>query len=81
MQTLGIDLANSKINIIMKSKLTITDLDSFIAIEAARLRCKYANLPTADAVITATSINSSSNFILIDDKHIRQIKETKTKWM
>ena len=81
MQTLGLDVANIRINIIMKSKLTITDLDSSIAIEAARLRCKYADLPTADAVITATSINSSSNFILTDDRHIKQIKETKTKWI
>jgi predicted nucleic acid-binding protein len=81
MQTLGIDVANIRINIIMKSKLTVTDLDSAIAIEAARLRCKYADLPTADAVIAATAINSSSNFILTDDKHIKQIKETKTKWM
>jgi predicted nucleic acid-binding protein len=81
MQTLGIDVANIRINIIKKSKLTITDLDSAIAIEAAQLRCKYADLPTADAVIAATSINSSSNFILTDDKHIKQIKETKTKWI
>jgi predicted nucleic acid-binding protein len=65
----------------MKSELTITDLDSDIAIEAARLRCKYADLPTADAIIAATAINSSSNFILTNDKHIKQIKETKTKWM
>ena len=81
MQTLEIDVASIRINISMKSELTITDLDSAIAIEAARLRCKYADLPTADAIITATSINSSSNFILTDDKHIKQIKETKTKWI
>jgi predicted nucleic acid-binding protein len=81
MQTLGIDVANIRINIIMKSNLTITDLDSAIAIEAARLRCRYADLPTADAIIAATSINSSANFVLTDDKHIKQIKETKTKWI
>lgn len=45
MQTLGIDIANLRINIIMKSNLTITDLDSAIAIEAARLRCRYKNCP------------------------------------
>ena len=77
MQMLGIDVANIRINIIMKSKLTITDLDSDIAIEAAKLRCRYADLPTADAIIAATAINSSANFVLTDDKHIRQIKETK----
>ena len=81
MQTLGIEVANIRINIIKKSKLVITDLNSAIAIEAAKLRCKYADLPTADAIIAATSINSSANFVLTDDKHIKQIKETKTKWM
>ena len=81
MQTLGADVANIRINIVLKSKLAISDLDSDIAIEAARLRCKYADLPTADAIIAATAIKSSSNFVLTDDKHIKQIKETKTKWI
>ena len=81
MQTLGIDIANIRINVILKSKLVITELDLAIAIEAARLRCKYADLPTADAIIAATAIKSSSNFVFTDDKHIKQIKETKTKWI
>ncbi len=80
-QTLGLDVANIRANILLKSKLTITDLDPTIALEAARLRCKYADLPTADAIIAATAINSSSDFVLTDDKHIKQIKETKTKWI
>ena len=81
MQTLGIDVANIRINIIMKSKLTITDLDPTIAIDAARLRCKYADLPPADVIIAATAIKSSSNFVLTDDRRIKQIKETKTRWI
>jgi predicted nucleic acid-binding protein len=81
MQTLGADVANIRINIVLKSKLAVSDLDSDIAIEAARLRCKYTDLPTADAIIAATAIKSSSTFILTDDKHIKQIKETKTKWI
>ncbi len=81
MQTLGADVTNIRINIILKSKLVVSDLDSDIAIEAARLRCKYADLPTADAIIAATAIKSSANFVLTDDKHIKQIKETKTKWI
>ena len=81
LQTLGVDVANIRINIILKSKLNVSDLDSDIAIEAARLRCKYANLPTADAIIAATAIKTSSTYILTDDIHIKQIKETKTKWI
>ena len=81
MQTLGVDVANIRINIILKSKLAVSDLDSNIAVEAARLRCKYPDLPTADAIIAATAIKSSASFVLTDDKHIKQIKETKTKWI
>ena len=81
MQTFGVDVANIRINIVLKSKLVVSDLDSDIAVEAARLRCKYADLPTADAIIAATAIKSSSAFVLTDDKHIKQIKETKTKWI
>ena len=81
MQTLGVDVANIRINIILKSKLAVSDLDSNIAVEAARLRCKYADLPTADAIIAATAIKSSASFVLTDDKHIKQIKDTKTKWI
>jgi predicted nucleic acid-binding protein len=81
MQTLGVDVANIRVDIILKSKLIIFDLDLDIAIEAARLRCKYADLPTADAIIAATAIKSSSTFVITDDKHIKQIRETKTKWI
>lgn len=80
MQTLGIDVANMRANIILKSKLITLNLDSNIAIEAARLRCKYTDLPTADAIIAASAIKSSADFILTDDKHLKQIKEIKTKW-
>jgi len=57
------------------------DLDSQTAIEAARLRCKYADLPMADVIIAATAIITSSDFVLTDDIHIRQVKEVKTKWI
>jgi predicted nucleic acid-binding protein len=46
-----------------------------------KLRCKYAELPTADAIIAATAIAMSCDYILTDDKHIKQINETKTKWI
>jgi predicted nucleic acid-binding protein len=81
MQNLGIDVANIRANILLKSKLTPIDLDPTIAIEAAKLRCKYLDLPTADAIIAATVIKLSSDFVLTDDKHIKQIKEIKTQWI
>lgn len=81
LENFGKDIADIRVNSILKSKLNTIDLDPPIAIEAARLRCKYADLPTADAIIAATAIITSSECVLTDDKHIKQIKETKTRWI
>jgi len=81
LEDLGKDVADMRANSILKSNLQVANLDPSIAIEAAKLRCKYAELPTADAVIAATAIKTSSEFVLTDDKHIKQIKETKTRWL
>ena len=81
LEDLGKDVAAMRVNSILKSNLKVTNLDPPIAIEAAKLRCKYAELPTADALIAATAIKTSSEFVLTDDKHIKQIKETKTRWL
>jgi len=66
---------------LLKLNLNVVNLDTSIAIEAAKLRCKYAELPTADAVIAATAIVTFSEYVLTDDKHIKQVKETKTRWL
>ena len=77
----GKEVADLRVNFVLQSKLSAVNLDPAIAIEAAKLRCKYAELPTADAIIAATAIKTSSEFVLTDDKHIKQIKETKTRWL
>ena len=77
----GKDVADLRINFILQSKLSAFNLDPAIAIETAKLRCRYAELPTADAIIAATAIKTSSDFVLTDDKHIKQIKEIKTRWL
>ena len=81
LENLGKDVADIRLNSIMKSKLKTINLDPTTAIEAAKLRCKYSDLPTADAIIAATAIKTSSEYVLTDDKHIKQIKETKTRWI
>lgn len=81
MENFGKDVADIRIDSLLRARLNTINLDPSIAIEAARLRCKYADLPTADAVIAATAIKTSSEYVLTDDKHIRQIKETKTRWI
>jgi len=80
LQTLGKEVAEIRVNAILKSHLKVANLDPPIAIEAAKLRCKYTQLPTADAIIAATAIKTSSDYVLTDDNHFKQIKETKTKW-
>ncbi len=81
LETYGKDTADIRVSTILSSRLQTVNLDSVIGIEAAKLRCKYAELPTADAVIAATAIVTSCDYVLTDDKHIKQIKETKTRWI
>lgn len=81
LENLGRDVAELRVNSLLKLDFKIAYLDVAIAIEAAKLRCKYAELPTADAIIAATAIATSSDYVLTDDKHIKQLKETKTKWI
>lgn len=78
---LGKQDAELRVSSLLKLDLQIVDLDVSIAIEAAKLRCKYAELPTADAVIAATAIKTGCDYVLTDDNHIKQIKETKIKWI
>jgi predicted nucleic acid-binding protein len=81
LENYGKDVADLRVNSILTSELKMVNLDSAIGIEAAKLRCKYAELPTADAIIAATAIAASSECVLTDDKHIKQVKETKTRWI
>lgn len=81
LQTLGKDVAETRVNSILKLRLQVINLDTSIAIEAAKLRCKYSELPTADAIIAATAMKTASDYVLTDDSHIKQIKEIKTRWL
>lgn len=79
-QTLGRDTAETRINIIMQS-FDVVNLDSSIAKEAARLRCKYTALPTADAIIAATALTTSLPRLVTDDRHFQEMKEIRTEWI
>jgi len=81
LEKFGRDVAETRINSVLKLNLETVNLDWSIAIEAAKLRCKYAELPTADAIIAATAIKLSADCVITDDKHISQIKETKIRWI
>jgi len=81
LENYGKNVADIRVTALLSSRLCIVDLDSAIGIEAAKLRCRYSELPTADAVIAATAVVASCDFVLTDDKHIKQIRETKTRWL
>ncbi|HYB93162.1 MAG TPA: PIN domain-containing protein [archaeon] len=81
LETLGKDVAELRVSSLLKLDFKKANLDIPIAIQAAKLRCKYAELPTADAVIAATGIILDCDYVLTDDKHIRQVREVKTRWI
>lgn len=81
LEDFGKEVAEMRVNSVLKLRLQLMNLDLSIAIEAAKLRCKYAELPTADAIIAATAIETASDCVVTDDNHIKQIKETKTRWL
>jgi predicted nucleic acid-binding protein len=81
LETHGKDVAELRVSSLLKMNSEKMNLDIPIAIQAAKLRCKYTELPTADAVIAATGIVLGCDCVLTDDRHIRQIREVKTKWI
>ena len=80
LEDMGKEVAELRTSSILKLDLEIADLNVPVAIEAAKLRCMYEELPTADAIIAATAIARGYEYVLTDDRHIKQIKEVKTKW-
>lgn len=80
-ENLGKDVAELRLDIILKSGFTFVDLDPKIAIASARLRCHHRELPTADAVVAATAIETKSGRVVSDDSHFRGIRGIKTEWI
>ncbi|HYA77168.1 MAG TPA: PIN domain-containing protein [Verrucomicrobiae bacterium] len=81
LETLGKDVAELRVSSLLKLDFEKVNLDIPIAIQAAKLRCKFVELPTADAVIAATGIILGCDCVLTDDRHIRQVREVKTRWI
>ncbi len=80
-ETLGADVAALRIDSIVKSNFKVVDLDTAIALSAARLRCRYKGLPTADSAIAATAVELKSNTVITDDPHFKEIKEINVEWI
>ncbi len=80
-ETLGAEVAALRVDSVVKSNFKILDLDTAIALSAARLRCRYKGLPTADSIIAATAVELKSNTVITDDPHFKEIKEISVEWI
>ncbi|TMI44427.1 type II toxin-antitoxin system VapC family toxin [Candidatus Bathyarchaeota archaeon] len=80
-ETVGADAAMVRVNSIVRSNFQIIDLDTKIALSAARLRCRHKDLPTADSIIAATAIELKSNTVFTDDPHFQKIPEINVEWI
>lgn len=80
-QNLGKEVADLRVHSILTANFRVVDLNTSIALKAARLRCKYAGLPTADTIIAATAVEHNAIRILTDDPHFKQIREIKMEWI
>ncbi len=77
----GAEVANLRINSILKSTFNIIDLTTRIAILAAKLRSRYRGLPTADSIIAATALEMRSRRIVSDDPHFSKIEQLTSEWI
>ena len=65
--------AKATVRYLKSSKIKIEELDTSIAERAGELRLKY-DIPTADALIGATGINSKADHIFTSDRHFNAIR-------
>ncbi len=80
-QRFGGDVADRELRSIQAAGFTIVVLGVEIARTAAQLRCKYPNLPAADAIIAATAMEHKASRLVSDDAHFAGMKEIKAEWL
>ena len=80
-ENLGKDVAQLRVDTILKSSFKIVELTVPIAISAALLRCRYRSLPTSDSIIAATAIELESKSVLSDDPHFEELEEIRAEWI
>jgi len=80
-ENVGKDVAQLRVNSILASRFRIVDLTTKIALMSAHLRCQYRDLPTADSIVAATSIETKSKRVLSDDPHFKEIHEIRSEWL
>ena len=80
-ETAGAEVAVLRIDSITRSNFRIVDLDTPIALSAARMRCHHRGLPTADSIIAATALELKSTSVITDDPHFAEIKGITVEWV
>ena len=80
-ENMGREVAEMRLDTITKSGFTLVDLDPKIAVTSAQLRCRHKQLPTADAIVVATAIETKSGRVISDDPHFREVKAIRTEWI
>jgi len=78
---LGREIARLRVDSITTSQLRVVDLTTAIALTSANLRCRYRDLPTADSIVAATSIETKSKRVVSDDPHFLKITEIRNEWL
>ena len=81
LEKLGKEVAHLRIESILTSRLRVVDLTTKIAVASATLRCQYRDLPTADSIVAATSIQTGSKRVLSDDPHFKKITSLHSEWI
>ena len=80
-EKLGKEVAQLRIDSILTSRLRTIELTAKIAVMSAALRCQYRDLPTADSIVAATSIQTGSKRVLSDDLHFKKISSIRSEWI
>jgi predicted nucleic acid-binding protein len=80
-ENVGKEVAQLRVNSITSSRFRIVELTTSIALVSATLRCKDRDLPTADSIVAATSLETKSKRVISDDPHFKDIKAIRTEWL
>ena len=80
-ENVGKDVALLRVNSITSSRFRIVDLTTSIALASATLRCNDRDLPTADSIVAATSLETKSRRVISDDPHFKDIKAIHSEWL
>ena len=76
----GREEADLRHNSVLRSGLSVVELNSDLAREAGLLRCRYRDVPIGDCIIASVAIATRAT-VLTDDPHFSKIKHVKTTWI